>query len=301
VPDIQAQLHIDGLIAELAAHQHGVVARWQLLEAGVTRHQVGERLRTGRLHELHRGVYLVGHEILPPYAREMAALLACPSAAVLSHRTAASLWKLLAYPAPGAVCVTVPPERSVERPNLEIHRAHIQGRDIRHRHRLALTSPPRTVLDLAAALEEAELESLVADAHYRKLARERELRAQLASYPNKPGSGKLRRVLELEGGAQRTRSGGERAMLGLLRDAGIRGFECNARIHGYEVDFLWRDREMAVEVDGWDGHSGRGAFERDRLKAATLGANGITVMPVTGRQIRDDPGGVVDRVMRALG
>jgi very-short-patch-repair endonuclease len=300
VPDIPAQLHIDRLIAVTAACQHGVVARRQLLAAGVTRHQIGERLRTGRLHELHRGVYLVGHEVPPRYAPEMAALLVCGRTAVLSHHTAASLWNLLPSPAPRDVCVTIRPEGSAGRPNLEVHRARLDRRDIRHRHRLALTSPPRTVLDLAAGLDEAELESLVAEGHYRNLARESELRAQLIHHPRKPGSRRLRRVLDLQGGPQRTRSDGERAMLGLLREAGITGFECNARIHGYEVDFLWRQRGLALEVDGWDGHSGRVAFERDRLKAATLSARGIAVMPVTGRQIRDDPSGVLARLLGAL-
>jgi very-short-patch-repair endonuclease len=298
VPDIPAQPHIDRLIAGLAARQHGVVARWQLLAAGVTRHQIGERLRAGRLHELHRGVYLVGHEIPPRYAPEMAALLASGRQAVLSHRTAAALWSLLRYPAPGDLCVTIPPERSASRPKLEIHRARIPNQDVRHR--LALTSPPRTVLDLAASSDLGELESLVAEAHYRNLAREPELRAQLAGQPQKPGARKLKRVLALHGGPQRTRSPAEREPLALLRRAGITGFQCNQRIAGYEVDVLWRGHKLAVEVDGYDAHSGRVAFERDRLKAATLNAHGIAVMPVTGRQIRGDPDGVLARLLAAL-
>ena len=74
----------------------------------------------------------------------------------------------------------------------------------------------------------------------------------------------------------------------------------NGRIHGYEVDVLWRTAGVAVEVDGWDAHSGRVAFERDRLKAATLIANGLTVIPITGRQIQADPEGVIGRLLRAL-
>jgi hypothetical protein len=80
----------DRVIKAIAARQHGVVARWQLLAAGVTRHQIELRLHNGRLHEIHRGVYLVGHRIPPPLAVEQAALLACGERAVLSHRSAAS-------------------------------------------------------------------------------------------------------------------------------------------------------------------------------------------------------------------
>jgi predicted transcriptional regulator of viral defense system len=83
------------VIAAMARKQHDVVARWQLLEAGVTAHQIDLRLGHGRLHEIHRGVYLVGHSVAPPLATEHAALLACGEAAALSHRSAANLWNLL--------------------------------------------------------------------------------------------------------------------------------------------------------------------------------------------------------------
>jgi very-short-patch-repair endonuclease len=149
-------------------------------------------------------------------------------------------------------------------------------------------------------LLDQEEQHVVAEAQYRRLASEAELKAQLEGNEGKRGVAKLRRVLARPGGPQRTRSGGERAMLRLLRRAGITGFECNAWIHGYEVDFLWRDPGVVVELDGWDGHSGRVAFERDRLKAATLSAYGLIVVPVTGRQIRDDQDGVIDRVKRTL-
>jgi len=89
-------------------------------------------------------------------------------------------------------------------------------------------------------------------------------------------------------------------MLRLLRRAGVEGYETNARIGGYEADLLFREAALAIEIDGYDAHSGRAAFERDRLKTATLNAGGITVMPVTGRQLRNDPDGVLDRLLRAL-
>ncbi len=89
-------------------------------------------------------------------------------------------------------------------------------------------------------------------------------------------------------------------MLRLLRDKGIDGYEVNEDVFGYEVDFVWRDQRFVVEVDGYDGHAGRVAFERDRLKWAHLEAAGIAVMPITGRQVRADPGGVAARLLEAL-
>jgi very-short-patch-repair endonuclease len=291
---------IDGILATLAAGQHGVVARWQLLEAGISARQIRLRLASGRLHQIHRGVYLVGHIVRPPLAAEQGALLACGEQAVLSHRSAADLWALLSYPASAPPWITIPPERRVVRPRIKIRRAVLAPRDVRKRHGLRLTSPPRTILDLSAFPDEGELEGLVAEAEFRGLASWAELRAQVEGNEGRRGVAKLRRVLDIPGGPKRTRSRGERAMLRLLRRAGISGFETNVRIHGYEVDLLWRDAGVAVELDGWDGHSGRVAFERDRLKIARLTANGLTVIPVTGRHLRDDAAGVIDRLRQGI-
>jgi very-short-patch-repair endonuclease len=288
------------VLSRLAARQHGVVARWQLLEAGVSAKQIKWRLETNRVHELHRGVYLVGHVVPAQYTYEMAALLALRLEAVVSHRSAAHAWNLLPYPATTPVWVTIAPQRSADRAKIKTVRAALHPRDVRHRHGMALTSPPRTILDLAAHLNAEKLEQVVAEARYRSLASESELLDQLKRHPRKRGNAKLRRILELPGGPRRTRSPAEVALVRLLRQAGIAGFETNTRIRGYEVDFLWRELNLVVEVDGYDGHHSRQAHERDRLKLATLEANGIDVIPLTPRRIRDDPAGVLAHVLAAL-
>jgi very-short-patch-repair endonuclease len=204
------------------------------------------------------------------------------------------------YPAAAPVWVTVPPGQSASRSRIEIRRTRLDRRDIRRRHRLLITSPPRTIVDLAAELDPEELERLVAEASYRRLASEAELRDQLERNRGRRGNAALRRVLGLPGGPRRTRSPAERTVLRLLRNAGITGYETNARIHGYEVDVLWRDLNFAVEVDGYAAHSGRVAFERDRLKIATLKAKGVAVMPITPRQIEEDEQRALERLLRAL-
>jgi predicted transcriptional regulator of viral defense system len=96
----------DAALAALAARQHGVVAGWQLIQLGVGRGAIKHRVAVGRLHRVHRGVYAVGHSAIGAEGRLMAAVLACGTAAVLSHRSAAWLWGL--QPSPEAVEVTVP-------------------------------------------------------------------------------------------------------------------------------------------------------------------------------------------------
>lgn len=290
----------DWILSELAGKQHGVVVRRQLLDAGLSATQIGRRLRQGRLHQLHLGVYLLGHAVPPVHAHEAAAVLAGGAGAALSHRSAAAIWDLLAYPAAANVCVTVPPARRIARPRIRLHRSALDPRDLRYRHGLPLTSPPRTILDLAGELGLEEIERLVAEADYRRLTSGGELRVQLERNPGKRGNARLRAVLDLPGGPRRTRSPAERRMLRLLRQAGVTGYELNRRIHGFEVDVLWRELGFAVEIDGYDAHSGRLAFERDRLKVATLKAQGLDVMSITPRQLRDDPDGVFARLLRAL-
>jgi very-short-patch-repair endonuclease len=277
-----------------------VVARGQLVDAGLSATEIGDRLRQSRLHQLHRGVYLVGHAVPTQHGREMAAMLACGEGAVLSHRSAAAIWDLLPYPATSHVCVTVPLARRLARPRIRLRRSTLDDRDVRCRHGLPLTSPPRTILDLAGELDSEMLERLVAEADYRRLASAGELRDQLERNPGKRGNATLRIVLDLPGGPARTRSPAERQMLRLLREAGLTGYELNQRIHGFEVDVLWRELDFAVEIDGYQAHSGRLAFERDRLKVASLKAHGLDVMPITPRQLRDDPDGVTARLLRAL-
>jgi very-short-patch-repair endonuclease len=290
----------DAVISRLAAKQNGVVYREQLLEAGLTSMQIRTRISDGRLMAIHRGVYLVG-AVAPEWAYAQAALFACGSESVLFARSAIAVWNLGAYPSLAYPWVLVPPHRRIERPRIVVHQASLSANDVRNRYGLRVTSPPRTVFDMARfTIDADELEALVAEAHFRGLAREPELRDQMERNPGARGVAILRSVLDIEGGPQRTRSDGERALLRLLREHGINGFRCNDVVHGREVDFFWRDLDFCVELDGWDAHSSRQAFERDRLKWAELDSKGVDVMPVTGRQIELDKKGVVSRLRAAL-
>ena len=294
-------LSAGSLILSIAARQHGVVRRDQLLAAGISRRQLDRRLEDGRLKPLHRGVYLVG-AIPSEFAYPQAALFACGPQSALGCRSALSIWQLLRYPPLAPPWVTVPPKRRIERRGVVITRSRLEDEDVRWKHGMRVASPPRALLDLAAfAPDICELESLVAEAHYRRLAGEDELRHQLQRNRGRPGTRLLREILDRPGGPQRTRSGGERWFLQLLREYGIDGFEVNAKVHGWEVDFFWREHGLCIELDGWDGHSSRAAFEKDRRKWADLSARGLTVVPVAVRDARRNQGDTVRLVTRLLG
>jgi very-short-patch-repair endonuclease len=292
----------DQVIAAIATRQHGIVSRAQLRSAGLDRHSIDRRIRGGRLHPVHRGVYAVGHRAMAGGSREIAALLACGRRAVVSHRSAAALLQLLPYPAnPGPVDVTVVGRQVTRRRGIRAHRAgSLQRRDVRKVDGIRVTSAARTLLDLATVLPPSLLERAIAEGQVRGIARKRDLVDQLDRNPGRRGTRVLRRLLEVDGGPALTRSEAERRLLKLIRAAELPMPEVNARVGGHEVDFLWPRHKLAVEVDGFAFHSSRASFERDRQRDSSLAAHGYTVIRVTWRQLVDAPAAVVARIAASL-
>lgn len=284
-------LRPDAAVARLAARQRGVVTRGQLATAGLSRNQVAHRLATGRLHRLHRGVFAVGHTALAPYGREVAALLACGPGAVLSHLTAAVLWRLIADEG-GPVHVTLTGAHRRGPAGVVAHHS-ADGRTVR-RHGLPVTTPTRTLLDLAA-IASPHLERAVNEALVLRLVQPDRV---LAAAVGRRGAAALRRLLGQ--GATPTRSEAERRLLALVGRAGLPRPETNVRLHGHEVDAVWRKQRLVVEVDGHAFHSTRQAFERDRARDQRHAAGGYRVMRVTWRQLTDRPEAVVAHLARAL-
>jgi very-short-patch-repair endonuclease len=292
----------DGVIGRIAARQRGIVARSQLLDAGLSRDAIGRRLRAGRLHSIHRGVYAVGHAVLVSGARELAAVLACGPGAVVSHASAARLFKLLPHPAqPGPVHVTVVERDCGHVKGITIHRVRSMGPDeVGTLAGIPITSPARTILDLAAT-DKQTLEQALAEAHAQRLEPRARLLPLLDRYPRRRGMRTLRALLADDDGARLTRSEAERRFLRLVRRARLPAPETNVRLGAYEVDFLWRDQRLVVEVDGYWFHSSRQAFERDRAKEAELRNRGLRLRRFSWRQVTADPEATIADLARELG
>jgi hypothetical protein len=255
----------DVQIATLAASQHGVIARWQLRALGMSDHLVDHRLRARRLHRVHRGVFAAGHPVLTIEGRWMAAVLAGGDGAVLSHATAAAAWGLRPIGA-GAIHVTIPGDHGRKRrAGIRIHRSTTLTPDDATTHRgIPITSPVRTIIDLATALKGRPLEQALDRAEQRGLvdfadlaARPlpRSLQAQLSRYT---------------AGTTFTRSELEERFLKLCDDHGLPRPETNTLIEGQEVDFVWRDARLIAEVDGYAYHRSPTAFEADRERDVVL-------------------------------
>jgi very-short-patch-repair endonuclease len=276
-----------------------VVARRQLLASQISSHVIDHWVRTGFLYPLHRGVYAVGHRALAPFAQEMAALMACGEDAVISHTSAAYMWGLIEMPR-RLVDVTVASGPTRGRGGINLHRNRLSKREIRTRHGLSVTSPARTIIDLALTARPDELERLIAEARVKRLIREGELEKALAASGTRPGTGRLRTLLRAEGQPGLTRSEAERMLRRLLRQAGLPQPRTNVRLGHYEADFLWEAEKVVLEVDSWQFHGHRCAFENDRRKSLALQAAGYQVIRVTADQLRDEPIWVIAQVARAL-
>jgi hypothetical protein len=278
-------------MARLAERQHGVVARRQLLELGIGRRAIGNRLSAGRLHPIHRGVYAVGHRIIPARGRWMAAVLAGGPGAVLSHRSAGSLWGMLRSARTVADVTNVGRHRP--RAGVRLHRSRLPSDEVTSVDEIPVTSPPRTLLDLAAVLGAHALERAMEQAEALRLTDSLRLDDVLMRYPRRPGTAALREILARGYAASTvTRSDLEDRFLAFLDARGLPRPQVNVGIEvrgrWMECDCVWRSHRLIVELDSRGFHGTGAAFERDRARDRALQASGWRVVRVTWRQLHDD-------------
>ena len=294
---------VDAQIARIAAAQHGVIALHQLRGIGMLPGAIYGRVRCGRLHRLHRGVFAVGHPRITREGRWLAAVLACGSGAALSHAAAAALWRLRGTRA-ARIDVTVPTRSGrVTRPGIVIHRsATLTEHDVTQVDAIPVTTVARTLLDLAGALARGPLERAVEQSLILRLFDLTAVDALIDADPTRPGAGTLRHIVAaLHDEPPLTRSDLE----GLMRDIcdvhGIPRPEVNAIVEGDEVDFHWRRERLIVETDGHETHGTRAAFERDRARDARHTVLGYRVVRFTHRRLVHEPAGVAATLAALLG
>jgi predicted transcriptional regulator of viral defense system/very-short-patch-repair endonuclease len=277
----------DRLIAALAERHHGVVALRQLLEIGLTRKAIESRLKRGRLHAIHRGVYAVGHRILTPDGWRMAAVLAAGPDAVLSHYSAADLWGLRGS-ARRQHDVTVPRRGVRSRPAIRVHEALLPADEVTDVRGIPVTSVPRTTLDLAAKRPMREVARLIHEAEVQRLWDPLSLWDLLERYPGRSGSRTARAALSERGWAV-PKEVFTTAFAEFLDRRDLPRPEFNVWLnvggHMYEIDCLWRAKRVIVELDGRAAHDTARAFESDRAKDRRLTVAGWRPTRVTWRQL----------------
>jgi hypothetical protein len=288
-------------VAALAERQWGVVSRQQLLDLGVGDGAVNHRLRIGGLHTVHRGVYAVGHSALSARGRWSAAVLAGGHGARLSHRSCLALMALR-QSSRARVEITVPSSGGRARPGLLVHRTRRLGPDeVAVVDGIPCTSWARTVVDASAVLGRNAMRAVLRESEVLGLFDLHALTAALAGARGRRGVATLAALVQTAATeSAMTRSVLEDSFLELCAVHGLPRPEVNVRVHGHEVDFLFRTARLVVETDGHAFHRSRDAFELDRRRDARLMLAGYRVLRLTWSQVERE-GADVARTLRRLG
>jgi hypothetical protein len=299
---MRRQLAIDVAIAEAAGRQGGVVGRSQLLAIGLSGPSIDRRVRAGRLHILHRGVYAVGHTAIGVVGWRWAAVLACGAGAVLSHGSAAAAWDLRASSSP-RMHVTVPScGGRARRPSMQVHRMRLAAEETTTFDGLPITTPARTLLDLAATgLRGRRLETVLDRAEHLRLVDFGALRSMLAARPGARGVRALDTILaRYAPGSVDTRSVLEDIVLDLCDEHEIPRPQVNVVIEGSVRDFHWPDRRLVVEADSYTWHRSPSALDDDRERDVRLALAGYAVLRFTYEQCTKRRDYVASSILRAL-
>lgn len=232
----------------------------------------------------------------------MGAVLACGDGALLSHRAAAAL-RELRRSASVVVDVTAAGRSRHPRPGIRLHHSrHLHPADRTRRHGIPVTTVARTLLDLAEVLHLRQLERVVDEAERLRLFDLRAVEETCRRNPGRRGLRPLRALMKQERPPPpETRSELERLFLELCRDAGLPQPRTNVVVEGFEVDAVWPDAHLVVELDGHEFHRTRAAFERDRVRDAQLQLAGYRVVRITSRRLRIEPEAVAATIRALLG
>ena len=262
---------------------------------GLGRGAIEARVRAGRLIAVHRAVYAVGYARLTELGRCMAGVLACGEGAVGSHRAAAFVWRMRPE-LPRPIEVTTSRAGGRKREGILVHRSRLEARERITVNAIPVTTPGRTLIDLADVLTQRQLERAFDEAEYLQLDC-----TGIRVIHGRPGSGRLATVMARHRpGSTRTRSEFEEMMLALCRAFAIEQPELNYYVEGYECDCVWPGARLVVELDGWEAHRTRRAFERDRRKDARLLSAGWLVVRYTWARLDSEPEEVARELIALL-
>ena len=288
-------------VARLAAQRNGVLSTRQLNACGLDCDAIAVRVARGQLHRVYRGVYVVGHEAITRTARFAAAVLACGEGAALSHYSAGAHLGAVAWD-DRTPEVNVPRNGGRRIDAIRVHRGRLDPRDVWVRDGVRVTSPARTLLDLAATLSPTALRRTVRQAQAEQLVNVRQLLEILGRHRGHRGAAKLRTAIV--DGPVPTRSAHEDQVLDLITQAGLERPALNPRLRldGRVIvpDLLWREQRLIVECDSRRWHGDPLTRQEDADKQAILEAHGYRVLRITWQQAVDHPRQTIARVRAAL-
>ena len=276
----------DNALADLATRQHGVLARRQLLDHGLGRGAIAHRIKQGRLHRIHAEVYTLGHRRLSQRGHWLAAVLACGEEALLSHASAAALWGLQRPRSP--IDVTSAHGRPGKH-GVVLHKSYIHPEDRASRDGIPVTTVARTLFDLAEVVDYDRLRHAWEEADRLNLLQLRLVEDVCARGRGRRALRPIRRLLAETNAPARTRSPLEDRFAAFCQAHRLPPPATNILVLDHEVDALWPAARLIVELDGFEFHRHRAAFERDRTRDTRLLLAGYRTIRVTHRQLDTEP------------
>jgi hypothetical protein len=271
-----------------------------LLALGFGERAIEARLRVGRLQALQRDVYAVGHQLLSQRGLWLAGVLACGEGAVLSHGSAAALFGLQRER--GRVDVTSTSGRQ-GRPGREkvcLHRGRLYPEDIMEQDRIPVTDVARTIFDQAEFVDYTRLKRLAEEADRLRLLRRTRLEQLCERGRGRRALRPVRRLLAELAAPHGKRSPLEDRFAEFCAARRLPQPATNVLVLGLEVDVLWPGPRLIVELDSFEFHAHRAAFERDRARDTRLLIAGYRTIRVTHRRL-DEPETLATELRTLLG
>jgi hypothetical protein len=284
----------DELCAHLAGKQYGVISRAQALDARMTARAIGLRLAAGQWEVVHPGTYLIAGSAPVWEQRSAAVCLWAGHAAALSHLTAAAVLELRSH---RPLVIDVTTERRIRAAGVRVHRCGLSAVDVVTVGCLTVTTPVRTLIDLAGVLDEDRLEDCLEEALYKKLVHLPELRERIdaAGTRGRKGVGRLHRLLEMRDAASApNESAFESLLFRVLRKARVplpeRQYEvCDGPEFIARLDFAYPRQRVAIFADSYKWHGRRRTWEKDIHQRNKLQALGWRIRPTTWSELRSRP------------
>lgn len=286
-------------LAKLAARQHGNVTVHQLHAAGVSRDQIRRRVDTGTLKRRHTGVYALGHEPNTRESRWLAGVLALGPTAVLSHRAAGALWRIVGGWVETEILVHTTAGRR-KRDGLVVHRAPLRPQDVTVRNGIPVTTLLRTLLDLAAVLPFHQLARAFEEAQVLYELSPDVLAVEVVSRRRYRGNGRLGKLLAEAVDPTAVRTVLELRFVKLCQGHGIPRPLVNEKVGVWRPDFRWEKEAVIVETDGLRFHRTAAKRRRDAEKDAAMRSQGYTVIRLTWAEVTEDASRIAALIRAAL-
>lgn len=292
-------------VATLGSHRYGVFTEAEALGSGLTKRALRRRITDGRFVVLHPGVYAYAGTILSWRAHLSAACL-WSREGIASHRSAAALFGFKGFLEQGRPEITVTSCHLPPRSGILVHVTdRLPPAQRATRLGVPVTCVERTFLDLCAVCPEQRVAIALDDALLKGLTTTERLDEclRMTARRGRRGCGRLRRLLKPRLDlTQVPNSAAETVLFEVLRQSGLPDPQLQHEIRdadGFVVarlDFAWPERKFAVEMDGYEFHWGRDAFERDRERLNRLTLLGWSILHATWREATRSPGRLLHRI-----